>query len=134
MTDSTIKRSNRGRTLLVALAVGSIGAAALAVTRPVNVSAASVGISYVTNFNNNSVTEYATGATGNAAPIRTIVGAGTGLSGPVGAALDATGTLYIANSSPTASPSTQPGRPGMLRRLAPSSGPAPGSMVPTGWR
>ena len=46
-----------------------------------------------------SVTEYAKGADGNAAPVATIAGASTGLSAPFGIAVDAaTGNLLVANS------------------------------------
>src|SRR2546422_1060764 len=45
-----------------------------------------------------SVTVYAPGASGNAAPTRTITGAHTGMNGPVGIARDAAGNLYVANA------------------------------------
>lgn len=40
--------------------------------------------SYVANDNNNSVTEYARGASGDVAPVADISGSATGLSGPAG--------------------------------------------------
>jgi uncharacterized repeat protein (TIGR02543 family) len=58
-----------------------------------------VGITYVANISANSVTEYAVGADGNAAPIRTISGSNTQLNSPYGLAMDAAGTLYVANSA-----------------------------------
>ena len=45
-----------------------------------------------------SVTVYAPEASGNAAPIRTIVGEGTGLDHPVGIALDAASNVYVSNT------------------------------------
>src|SRR5207247_5716019 len=45
-----------------------------------------------------SVTVYASGASGTAAPTRTITGAHTGMNGPVGIARDAAGNLYVANA------------------------------------
>jgi hypothetical protein len=45
------------------------------------------------------VTVYAPGANGNAAPIRTIEGPDTGLDASFFLALDATGSLYVANSA-----------------------------------
>src|SRR3989475_760967 len=45
-----------------------------------------------------SVTVYAPGASGTAAPTRTITGAHTGMNGPVGIARDAAGNLYVANA------------------------------------
>ena len=41
---------------------------------------------------------YAPGAVGNAAPIRTIAGEGTGLDHPVGVALDTAGNVYVSNT------------------------------------
>src|SRR5260370_6003375 len=52
---------------------------------------------YVANFNGNSATVYAAGATGNATPIATIAGSNTGLTSPQGIAVDAAGRLYVAN-------------------------------------
>jgi hypothetical protein len=60
-------------------------------------AAATVGITYVANTDGDSVTEYMAGATGNAAPIRTITGDGTGLNNPFGVALNVSGTLHVAN-------------------------------------
>src|SRR6266516_60461 len=50
---------------------------------------------YVANFTGNSITVYAAGAAGNATPAASIAGSNTGLSVPVGIALDATGRLYV---------------------------------------
>ncbi|MBV8355376.1 MAG: hypothetical protein JO101_08660, partial [Candidatus Eremiobacteraeota bacterium] len=53
---------------------------------------------YVTNAGGPSITVYAGGASGNAAPTRTISGPSTGLTGgPWGEAVDATGNIYTAN-------------------------------------
>src|SRR6266581_804323 len=46
-----------------------------------------------------SITVYTAGATGNAAPIATIAGANTGLSGPTGLAFDPAGRLYVTNDA-----------------------------------
>jgi 6-phosphogluconolactonase (cycloisomerase 2 family) len=99
MNQSAVKRTHRrARTLLVGLVVGLLCTAAV-VARPLDASAATVGISYVTNANGNSVTEYAALADGNVTPIRTISGNLTGLHEPEGVALDAAGTLYVGNFS-----------------------------------
>jgi hypothetical protein len=45
----------------------------------------------------NQVLVFAPDATGNAAPVRTISGASTGLALPIGVAVDASGNLYVAN-------------------------------------
>lgn len=52
---------------------------------------------YVANAGGNSVTVYASGATGDEAPIQDIQGAATGLSSPTGVAVDAEGNLYVSN-------------------------------------
>jgi hypothetical protein len=54
---------------------------------------------FVTNLGNNSVTVYARTANGNVAPVRTIVGAATGLNSPVGLAVDTVNNeLIVANN------------------------------------
>ncbi len=58
----------------MALAVGGCGGAGLVSTPP--------GIAGLYVANLGSITVYAAGANGNAAPIRTISGAATGLSAP----------------------------------------------------
>lgn len=52
---------------------------------------------YVSNFNNNTVTAYTVGATGNAAPAATIAGSSSGLNGPTGIVRDNAGRLYVGN-------------------------------------
>jgi len=58
---------------------------------------------YVTNFGavstpaTASITIYAPGASGDATPTATIAGSNTGLSTPQGIAVDAAGTIYVAN-------------------------------------
>lgn len=64
-------------------------------TTPTSNASAAPGI-YVTN-QNNSVTVFALDATGNAAPARTITGANTGLSLPIGIGVDHQGNLFVAN-------------------------------------
>ncbi|HUN81321.1 MAG TPA: hypothetical protein VMV81_07395 [Phycisphaerae bacterium] len=54
---------------------------------------------YVTNYGNNSVTVYSLDATGDTAPIRTIIGPTTGLSGPIGIDKDTQSHIYVANRS-----------------------------------
>lgn len=54
---------------------------------------------YVTNYGSNSVTVYSLDAVGNAAPIRTIQGSTTGLSGPIGIDKDTQSHIYVANRS-----------------------------------
>jgi hypothetical protein len=61
------------------------------------------GNAYVANVNGNSVTVYASGANGNAAPIRTIAGEKTKLDLPAAVVLDSSGVVYVANSGPSSS-------------------------------
>jgi hypothetical protein len=54
---------------------------------------------YAANFESSSITVYSAGASGNAAPIRTITGTKTGLHAPTGIVLDAAGELFVANNN-----------------------------------
>jgi 6-phosphogluconolactonase (cycloisomerase 2 family) len=53
---------------------------------------------YAVNQEGNSVTVYASGATGNATPIQDISGSKTGLSAPFGVAVDGSGNIYVSNT------------------------------------
>ncbi len=53
---------------------------------------------FVTNRLSNSVTTYSAGSNGDAAPVSTIAGTSTGLSAPIGIALDSSGKIYVANA------------------------------------
>ena len=69
---------------------------------PDAVAVDAAGDIYVTNFGaatpaTASITIYAPGATGDATPTATIAGSNTGLSTPQGIAVDAAGTIYVAN-------------------------------------
>jgi hypothetical protein len=52
---------------------------------------------YAVNQSGNSVTVYASGATGNATPIQDISGSKTRLSAPFGVAVDGSGNTYVTN-------------------------------------
>lgn len=56
------------------------------------------GVTWVTDSAADSVSEYASGASGAAAPVVTIVGADTGLSDPTGVVLGPHGNIYVANA------------------------------------
>jgi hypothetical protein len=53
---------------------------------------------YVGNTGNNSITVYRHDASGNAAPLRVIIGSKTGIGNPGQLSEDAQGNLYVANS------------------------------------
>ena len=73
---------------------------------PSNVVTPSPPYLYVTNYGNNSVTEYAKTATGNADPLGIIKGAHTGLSAPWDVALDPDGNLWVTNNVGNTNPTT----------------------------
>jgi hypothetical protein len=53
---------------------------------------------YVANMTHDSVTVYASGATGNVKPIQDIQGSKTGLDRPRAVAVDGSGNIYVANA------------------------------------
>ncbi|HMF28498.1 MAG TPA: hypothetical protein VKE42_06985 [Candidatus Cybelea sp.] len=57
-----------------------------------------VGRIYVSDYIGNAIYVFASGATGNAVPIRVIAGAKTQFDRPTGMAFDTSGNLYVANS------------------------------------
>jgi hypothetical protein len=81
-----------------AVAAGVLGAAAASQAAPGPVRAAAGPVAYVANTLGASITEYAASAGQDAAPIRTITGAGTGLSTPEGVAVDAAGEVFAVNA------------------------------------
>jgi len=86
--------------------VATITGAATGLVFPNGLALDSSGKIYVANEGTNqatsSVTVYAAGATGNAAPLATISGSATLLNDPHGLALDAAGNIYVANLPPPA--------------------------------
>jgi sugar lactone lactonase YvrE len=79
--------------------IGAIAGNNTGLSESVNDTVDAAGNIYATNFA--SITEYASGAQGNASPIATIAGSNTGLTpptggqGPLGIAVDAKGTIYV---------------------------------------
>ena len=77
---------------------------------------------FVANFGNNSITVYSRTAGGNIAPTRTLTGAATGLSGPVGLVVDTVNNeLVVANNgnnSITVYPRTASGNTAPIRILS----------------
>jgi hypothetical protein len=79
--------------------VGSpIKGASTGLADPQGVVSDSSGRVFVANFSADSITEYANGASGNVAPVATISGSQTGLSGPTGLALSGT-TLWVTDAN-----------------------------------
>lgn len=77
-----------------------------------------------------SVTVYAANASGDAAPIRTIVGDATGLADPTALALDARGNLYVANRATVTI--YGPGAAGNVAPVRTLAGPSTGLFSLTG--
>lgn len=103
---------------------------------PSGVARDSDGNLYVANNNFSSVTVYASGASGDAAPIRTIAGPATGLQGPLALALDSTGNLYVANAAKDSDVNTVtvygPGANGNVAPVRSISGSDTGLAQPSG--
>jgi hypothetical protein len=78
--------------------LGTIKGASTGLADPQEVVANTAGHIFVANLGGNSITEYAAGATGNAAPIATISGSQTGLSGPTGIAI-AGSQLWVSDAN-----------------------------------
>jgi hypothetical protein len=78
--------------------VATIAGPATGLDGPEGVAVDSAGHLFVTNAFGDSVTEYAEGAAGNAAPVALIAGPATGLSGPAGVAVDSAGRLFVTNA------------------------------------
>jgi sugar lactone lactonase YvrE len=84
----------------------------------------SAGNLYVSNTQTNSILVYAPGASGDAAPIRTIGGAATGLSGPRQITFDQNGNLWVANRSGNSVTEYALGASGNTAPIATLSGPS----------
>jgi len=85
-----------------ALPIASIAGAGTQLAAPTGIAIDASGKIYVTNLIGGvsaagSVTVYPPGSNGDAAPLATIAGSNTGLSGPEGIAIDAAGSIYVAN-------------------------------------
>ena len=78
------------------------------------------------------MTEYAQGATGDAAPLATIAGADTGLDGPFGMAVDASGDLFVADYASNSVTEYAPGATGDAAPLATIAGADTGIDGPLG--
>jgi streptogramin lyase len=81
----------------------TIVGASTGLNTPMGIAIDPVGRLYVANSgagaSTSSITVYASGAKGNAAPIDTIAGTNTALDQPQGLALDPAGRIYVANSA-----------------------------------
>ena len=79
-------------TLTATVAVALPGASGAATATPVNTM-------YVVNLQGSSISSFAPGATGNAAPLSTVSGAGSTLNGPYHMAMDHAGNIWVVNTS-----------------------------------
>lgn len=79
-----------------------------------------------------TVNVYAAGTKGNVAPIATISGSSTGLSGPNGIALDSSGKIYVANAGNDTVTVYAAGANGNVAPTATIGGPNTGLANPTG--
>jgi Fibronectin type III domain/SMP-30/Gluconolactonase/LRE-like region len=102
--------------MVAVLAGGALGGAAAIPA----VAQAPVPYLFVTG--NNSVTEYAEGANGDAAPVATISGADTGLDGSYGVAVNASGDTFVANYANNSVTEYAPGANGDAAPVATISG------------
>jgi sugar lactone lactonase YvrE len=87
---------------VTAAPVATIGGGSTTISTPVRVTFDASGHVYVENYaaSAGSITEFAANPIGSVttAPLATIGGGSTGISAPVGIALDASGRIYIANN------------------------------------
>jgi len=104
---------------------GITASANLFVTR-----SASLASLYVVNFGNSTVTSYSAGASGNvtSAPLTTL----TGLSSPVGMAVDGSGNIYVANETANTVTVYPPGANGPVTPTATIGGGNTGLSSPYG--
>ncbi|HEY1712409.1 MAG TPA: beta-propeller fold lactonase family protein [Solirubrobacteraceae bacterium] len=99
---------------------------------PEQIAADRSGNLYVAN-SAGSITVYAPAATGNAAPLRKIAGAATGLGGGVfGIAVDAAGHVYVSNHYRNSITEYAAGANGNVAPIATLAGAATGVQLPTG--
>jgi sugar lactone lactonase YvrE len=95
-------------------------------------AAAQDPVPYLFVSSGNSVTEYAQGATGDAAPLATISGSSTGIDGPFGIAVDASGDLFVADYASNSVTEYAPGATGNIAPAATISGSSTGIDGPLG--
>jgi hypothetical protein len=118
----------QGGVAAVALAALTLANLLIGLAGVAPVAAASVTDlpSYVTNYDNDSITEYAPDANGNARPIAEIRGPNTGLNGPLQVAVDSSGNLYAANFDDPSVTVYAPGANGNVAPIRTIKGPHTG--------
>ena len=87
---------------------------------------------YVANLTHNSVTVYASGATGNVKPIQDIQGSKTGLDRPRAVAVNGSGNIYVANAVQASVTVYPAGTTGNAKPIYTISGSKTGLHSPTG--
>lgn len=81
-----------------------------------------MNVTIMSNVAYYTIAVYAAGATGNTAPIRMIGGGNTGLSSPLGMAVDGAGRLYVANQGSSSITIYAPGATGNAAPMATIAG------------
>jgi len=109
VTNNGLGSTNRASSVMIYPAgsttpSGAIQGSATGLSDPQAIAIDKNGNIYVANehtkgIENNTITVYSAGSTGNVAPIQTIGGSNAGLSNPSGIAVDNSGKIYVANSS-----------------------------------
>jgi streptogramin lyase len=100
--------------------------------RPGYLALDSAGNIYVSIFAVNTISVFAANASGNVAPIRSIVGASTTLTEPLGVLVGPTGILYVANFQGASITVYAPGATGNAAPTATISGALTGFNQPIG--
>ena len=113
--------------------MGVLCAALVGVAHPLPAAASDPsGTMYVTEFTTNVISVFAPGASGNASPSRTIVGAATGINGPNQLIQDGSGNIWLANQNTPSVTEYAPGATGNAAPINTISGAATGLVQPQG--
>jgi len=141
-TAVTIYVANLGSSSIAIYPAGSSGLASAAILSgaetqlngPIGLFVDSLGDIFVANFFGVSVTEYASTATGPAAPTAVISGSRTNLALPFGVALDPSGNIYVTNRNTSVNSVTEyvAGANNDIGPLNTISGPLTKLMEPSG--
>lgn len=126
-------RVSRGSVLFVGITLAvPLYATSAASARPhAALSVPSYGSTWLADAGTNQLVEYAPNASGSAAPVATISGAGTGLAGPTGVGVDARGDVFAANATASTITEYAPGASGDATPIATIGGSKTGLDTPS---